>query len=108
MKYFELVLPLADNKGRLIPQHHKILQDYILTNAGGLTILAGGSTGLWVDERKATVYRDSLAIYRVATTDEIFAQIVAEAFRLFSDQETIFHAEIGNATIAGRPAAIAA
>ena len=108
MKYFEIILPLADNKGRLVPQRHKLFQDYALTNAGGLTIVGGEHAGLWSDERTGRIYRDALAIYRVATTDEIFAQIVAEAFRLFSDQEAIFHAEIGTATIASRPPAIAA
>lgn len=108
MNYFELILPQFDNNGVELTARHGLMHSYILTNAGGFTLVGGKHLGYWVDIKTQTTYRDTVAILKIATTPEIFAGIVREAFRLFPDQAALFYANTGHAVIDNRPETLAA
>ena len=98
MKLYEIILPDHDNLGKPFLTQHGLWQERALAQAGGYTELPVAN-GLWRDPQDSRDYYEKVIIYRIACEQHIFLSLVAEAFKLFSDQKAIFTAEIGEATI---------
>ena len=104
MNLYEILLPVEDNSGFDLREPHRRFAVFLLETAGGYTVDTE-RTGAWRDP-KGNVILDRVRPYRVAGPNSLqWRMIVERAFELFPDQEAIFHAKIGEATIEDRPAA---
>ena len=97
MKLYEIAIPLCNNAGLSTTPERKAWEKTVLKLSGGYTRLPAAD-GAWGDD-SGKVFLDRVYSYRLACSAEVFAAVLAEAFRVFSDQLAIFTAEIGTATI---------
>lgn len=109
-KLYQFVLPNHDNKG--VPYDHRLEQfeSLALRYAGGLTRVAVAALGKWRDqdamdcnEGSQVDYEDSVRIYQIACEPAVLSQLIDAAFALFSDQLSLYVAEIGRAYLIDRP-----
>lgn len=103
MKAFELILPLADNRGKPTDNLHRVFQTAALDMAGGYTKRPSGE-GAWKDT-DGRVYYDRMVPYHFACDRETFDRIKALAFSLFADQKALYWREYDGVEIERRPAA---
>lgn len=96
-KYFEILLPVKTNAGEPYDTAHGKFVPKAIEIAGGLTE-HGIVKGYWKDD-KGKLVAEPMVRYTVATDNAKFEDIVLVAHILFADQQAIFRAEIGLATI---------
>ena len=94
MKLFEIALPMFTNAGLDYDEAQEAWRRTALSVAGGFTDF-GEHCGYWMDGDR--LYQDQVRIYRVACDPAKWKVLIDAAFNLFSDQEAIFYAEIGEA-----------
>lgn len=101
-------LPVRTNAGLTCELARKRWAAEALKLAGGVTEPQAFHKGVW-DNGDGQTYREEVAEYKVATDKDTFAKLLAFAFDQFPDQEAIFTADLGAASIHMRqPAAVAA
>lgn len=99
-------LPTNTNAGLSYELARKSWELEALKLAGGYTLAPGFSQGVWKGESRT--YKESVAIYTVACEPRVAAALEDAFWRLFPDQETLFVADLGPASIITRPQTIAA
>ena len=102
MNLYEILLPMANNAGHGMQSAHTDFHAFLIDHYGGYT-KGRPASGYWRNGRGIVIH-DYMVPYRVACEPTAWLKIVARAFELFPDQEAIFHAQIGVATIEARPA----
>lgn len=95
MKLFLIALPPSPP---MMVRHQ--WENFAAEIAGGYTRL-GEVRGAWRDPNGAMIYEPMMQ-YQVATTHDQWRRLVALAFELFPNEQAIFWAEIGTATIETR------
>lgn len=98
MRLYQFTLPCHTNAGLSYAQARKDWEAYALTYAGGFTRPQAFSDGVWKNTEGNT-YKDVVIPYHVACDRIEFVTLLAHAFHLFPDQEAIFTADLGEATI---------
>lgn len=107
MKLYQIVLPLFHNDGRKsYGGAHDDMRASMIKRAGGYTLLAHGSMGAWRDGNR--LYNEPVAVYQVACDPLVKAELAIDALALFSDQKSLFIAELGNVEFIPRVDAIPA
>lgn len=99
MKLYEILIPEVTNRGVSTFDTRKSFETYIFEKLGGFTRLSS-VYGAW--RGRGGDFFERMVPYRVLCTEDIFADITAEAFLFFDDQEAIFISEIGEAQIVHR------
>jgi len=97
---YQINLPIVDNKSRSAIATHIEWRAQVLFAIGGYTRLSD-VTGIWINDAGKR-FSDISASYQIACDAETWRELIALAFKLFPDQEAIFHARIGTATIEER------
>jgi hypothetical protein len=100
MNLYQFTLPVYTNNRDSYEKAHAFFQEYVLKTVGGYTD-HGQVDGYWKNA-EGREFRDRNRIYTVATTPAIQDNLIAKAFDLFPDQEAIYSAQIGEATITMR------
>lgn len=99
MRLYQFNLPTHTNEGRNTEQARKNWALEALERAGGFTELPR-ARGVWRgDERD---YDEGVIAYQVACSDDVRGQLLDAAFLYFPDQEAIFFADLGPASIVVR------
>jgi hypothetical protein len=106
MRLYLFTLPVRTNAGLSCELARKRWAADALKLAGGVTEPLAFAKGVW--EGDGLTYREEVAEYKVACDKPVFAKLLASAFANFPDQEAIFTADLGEATIHARPAVAAA
>jgi hypothetical protein len=104
MRLYLFTLPVRTNAGLTCELPRKRWAAEALKVAGGVTEPQAFNKGVWANGDGQT-YREEVAEYKVATDKAGFARLLAFAFDQFPDQEAIFTADLGEASIHTRPAA---
>jgi hypothetical protein len=102
MNLYEILLPVQDNAHKDMAAAHELFRAFLVDENGGYS-MGRIQSGAWRAGNGMIMY-DYMVPYRVACEPNDWRKIVARAFELWPDQETIFHARIGEATIEERPA----
>lgn len=97
MNLYKIVLPQSHNDGNDAIRAHLAFQDFLLATVGGFT-RGRLSYGVWQSEVDG-VFTENVIPYEIACEDDKWSQIVAKASELFADQQAIFTAVIGSASI---------
>jgi hypothetical protein len=100
MKLWQFTLPNYANDGASYATARAEWERKARERAGGLTHI-GMTVGQWVDAGK--LYYEPMQTYQVAASSDIADELLADAFELFPDQQALFRAEIGTASIVERP-----
>jgi hypothetical protein len=100
LNLYRYFLPLATNAGLSTERARKAWEAEALKVAGGYTLNAFAD-GVWQGEG-GKVYKDRIAPYDVATDREGAAKLTEAWFKAFPDQEALFVAKLGEATILPR------
>lgn len=103
MRLYLFTLPVRTNAGLSCELARKRWAAFALKTCGGVTEPQAFNKGVW--DSGETTYREEVAEYKVATDKATFAKLLAYAFEQFPDQEAIFTADLGEASINVRPAA---
>jgi hypothetical protein len=103
MRLYLFTLPVRTNAGLTCELPRKRWAAEALRLAGGVTEPQAFNRGVW--EGDGRTYREEVAEYKVACDKPAFAKLLAFAFEQFPDQEAIFTADLGEASINMRPAA---
>jgi hypothetical protein len=99
MKLYEIALPMFTNGGLEYDEAIEAWRRVALDKAGGFTDV-GEAHGYWLDNNR--LYQDQVRRFHVACKPEVWEALIDAAFGLFTDQVSIFHACLGEATIVGR------
>jgi hypothetical protein len=99
MRLYLIALPLFTNSGDSYADAHEQWRRKALDLAGGFTELGDAHVFL-MDRNK--LYTDRIRQYQVACEPEQWAALIDVAFRLFLDQVSMFHADIGKPEIVSR------
>ena len=94
--YYEIQLPMLDNRERDMTAARNKWQRAALAIAGGFSMLPQ-IRGTWQGAERA--YEEVMQPYHIACSAAEFGRLVETAFELFPDQEAIFTAELGRADI---------
>lgn len=100
LKFYQVTLPAKDNDGHDLLRNHLRFQSAVTELAGGYTRLRQ-SYGGWNNAAGETI-EEPVIPYQIATTEETWPKIIALVGSLFADQDAIFYAELGMATIVER------
>lgn len=110
MRHFLFILPQLHNDGRKnYEASHKAFALFASAECGGLTKHATAQ-GLWIGENQRQ-FNENVTCYTLAISgdagevDLAFARILRKAWELFPDQEALFSADLGTATVHQRPEA---
>lgn len=95
---FQINLPVKRNDGGSYADAIEAFEGEALRLLGGFTRLANAK-GAWYSAETGKVYWDECAVYQFACTPRQFSDLGESAGILFPDQECIFMAHIGNASI---------
>lgn len=106
MTMWQFTIPNYSNDGASYADARKEWEHRAIAKAGGLTHV-GLTVGQWIDERGKLFY-EPMQTYQVGASTEVANDLLADAFELFPDQQALFRAEIGTATIFERPRKIVA
>lgn len=103
MNLYEILLPAQDNTGKSTLTARELWLQRALDSVGGFTD-RGLVTGTWKDAATGILYpNEPMHAYHVACEDYRWLDLVARAHELFPDQQAIFTAKIGEATIYTKP-----
>lgn len=103
-RLYLFTLPVRTNTGLTCELARKRWAAEALKLCGGVTEPQSFHKGVW-DNGDGQTYREEVAEYKVACDAKVFAKLLAFAFDQFPDQEAIFTADLGEASIHTRPAA---
>lgn len=106
MRLYQFTLPVRTNAGLSYELARKRFEAAALKEAGGYTAPQSFKRGVWRGSERD--YKEEVAEYTVACELPVFKKLLAVAFEQFPDQEAIFTADLGPATIHARPAVEAA
>lgn len=98
-------IPTNTNAGLSYELARKSWEKEALALAGGYTLAPGFSQGVYTGVVPPTIYRETMAIYTVACEPRVAELLEGVFWRLFPDQEALFVADLGPASIIARPAA---
>lgn len=101
MELYQFNIPSMDNNGISAEEAHWRFKQAMLDVAGGYTELPLAH-GAWRDDN-GHVYEEAVIVYQVASDEGAKQHLLHLAFDTFPDQEAIFSARIGEATISDRP-----
>lgn len=101
---YQFNLPTNTNGGLSYELARKSWELEALKLAGGYTLAPGFASGVWKGESRT--YKETMAIYSVACEPRVAAALEDAFWRLFPDQEALFCADLGPASILTRPAAL--
>lgn len=102
LSLYQFNLPTNTNGGLSYELARKAWEKEALTMAGGYTLAPGFALGYWKGD--ARTYKDTLAVYQVACYPDVLEYLKGAFWRLFPDQEALFCADLGPASIIERPA----
>lgn len=103
MKLYLFTLPVRTNAGLSYELARKRWADKALKLAGGVTVPLSFKQSVYQGQERT--YKEEVAEYTVACEPDVFKALLAFAFEQFVDQEAIFTADLGPATIHKREAA---
>lgn len=94
-RYYEILIPRLTNSGaRYQNNEHGRFEDAVFRAAGGFSALPEVA-GAWRNSN-GKAFWECMIPYRIMCHEQTMQQLIAEAFRLFGDQEAIFCADIGH------------
>ncbi len=103
---YQFNLPTNTNAGLTYGPARTSWEAEALKLAGGYTLAPGFASGVWKGESR--VYKETIAVYQVACEPRVGAALEDAFWRLFPDQEALFVADLGPASIINRPPAMVA
>lgn len=106
MRLYQFTLPVRTNAGLSYELARKTFEREALKLAGGYTAPQSFKRGVWRGAERD--YKEEVAEYTVACEPATFKALLAVAFEAFPDQEALFTADLGPATIHTRPAEVSA